>query len=73
MTYKGHIENGVVVLDEPSALPEGTSVKVEPVQALESSMERGSPRNWKGVFRNTGPVPSDADIAEMRHEAWPGT
>ena len=29
MTYKGHIKNGVVVLERPEALPEGTAVRVE--------------------------------------------
>jgi len=30
MTYSGHVENGVIVLDElPTALPEGTKVRVE--------------------------------------------
>ena len=40
MTYKGRIKNGVVVFDEPVALPEGTEVivrleekKVEPPPA----------------------------------------
>ena len=28
MTYKGHIENGVVVLDPPAKLPDGTEVDV---------------------------------------------
>jgi len=28
MTYKGHVENGVIVLDESAALPEGTRVEV---------------------------------------------
>jgi len=32
MTYKGHVKNGVVVLDEPVTLPEGTVVLVEPVE-----------------------------------------
>jgi predicted DNA-binding antitoxin AbrB/MazE fold protein len=32
MVYKGHIENGVVVLDESVSLPEGTQVQVEPVE-----------------------------------------
>jgi hypothetical protein len=31
MTYRGHIENGLVVLDEQIGLPEGTIVQVEPV------------------------------------------
>jgi hypothetical protein len=29
MTYRGHIENGSVVLDEAVVLPEGTKVRVE--------------------------------------------
>ena len=29
MTYRGHVENGVIVLDEPGVLPEGTRVVVE--------------------------------------------
>jgi len=28
MTYRGHVENGVVVLDEPTELPEGAAVRV---------------------------------------------
>jgi len=31
MTLRGHIQNGMVVLDEPIALPEGSIVKVEPI------------------------------------------
>ena len=31
MTYEGHIQNGVVVFDQPVALPEGTGVRVEPL------------------------------------------
>ena len=32
MTYKGHVQNGVVVLDEPVSLPEGAEVRVEPLE-----------------------------------------
>jgi hypothetical protein len=31
MTYRGHIQNGFIVLDETVVLPEGTQVRVEPV------------------------------------------
>lgn len=31
MTYRGHVENGVVVLDAGLMLPEGMEVRVEPV------------------------------------------
>ncbi|MBI2422315.1 MAG: hypothetical protein HYV27_05750 [Candidatus Hydrogenedentes bacterium] len=33
MTYKGHIENGRVVFDDPAALAEGTRVSIEVVSA----------------------------------------
>jgi hypothetical protein len=31
MTYRGHIENGVAVLDEPGDLPDGTPVVIQPM------------------------------------------
>jgi hypothetical protein len=30
MPLKGHVDNGVIVLDEPAALPNGTHVLVQP-------------------------------------------
>lgn len=33
MTYRGHVRNGVVVLDNGSSLADGTVVKVEPLDA----------------------------------------
>jgi len=29
MAYMGHVENGAIVLDEPVALPDGATVKIE--------------------------------------------
>jgi len=29
MSYRGHMENGVVVLDEPAAIAEGAKVRVD--------------------------------------------
>jgi hypothetical protein len=31
MTYQGHIEKGLVVLEQPVPLPDGTPVRVEPL------------------------------------------
>lgn len=31
MVYSGHVEKGVVVFDDPVALPEGLKVQVEPM------------------------------------------
>jgi len=36
MTYRGHVENGVVVLDQAVPWPDGTPVNVEPVGKEES-------------------------------------
>jgi hypothetical protein len=32
MTYRGRVRNGVVVLEDPNALPEGTEVSVRPMK-----------------------------------------
>ncbi len=34
MTYRGHIKNGVAVLDEPGDLPEGTPVVILPMETF---------------------------------------
>lgn len=39
MTYHGHISNGVVVFDDNVTLPEGTGVKVDPIETPESQAE----------------------------------
>lgn len=41
MTYKGHVENGVIVLDEPTALREGDQVQVNSVERDEIVSEHG--------------------------------
>jgi hypothetical protein len=53
VTYRGHIRNGVVVLDLGASLPEGTPVSVEPLAISASSP--GSPQavqevagTWRG-------------------------
>lgn len=33
MTYRGHIEGGKVILDDPAGLPDGTEVDVQPTRA----------------------------------------
>lgn len=47
MVFRGSVQNGVVVLDEPAGLPEGTPVKVEVVGTPpEAAQRRGG--QWKG-------------------------
>jgi hypothetical protein len=42
MTYRGHVKNGVVVLEEPVVLPEGASVQVDLVADENVAEERGA-------------------------------
>jgi len=50
MTYKGKVTNGVVVLDDPKALPEGSVVKVEPVLEGETAEERAQLEELRQTF-----------------------
>jgi len=38
MSFEGHIQNGVVVFDEPVAVPEGTAVRVEVIAPLRKTL-----------------------------------
>ncbi len=41
MSYRGHVKNGVVLLDEPADLPEGSAVEVTPVTPVGSATDAG--------------------------------
>ena len=43
VAWRGHIENGVVVLDEPLDIADGTAVTVEPVESVPRPMVVKSP------------------------------
>ena len=53
MPYRGHVENGAIVLDEPVGLPDGAIVKI--VLAGAASNADGSPAD--GVELGTGRFP----------------
>ena len=46
MTVLGHIENGVIVLDEPAELPNGVKVRVELLTSVEAA---GAPQSRPGT------------------------
>ena len=54
MTYKGHVHNGVVVLDDPTQLEEGIRVEITVVRILpeyESKTPlRGTPYKFDDPF-----------------------
>jgi hypothetical protein len=59
MTYRGHVENGIVVLDDAVALPEGASVQVDLV-----SEEAGATlyERLKSVIGKAQGLPPDAAL-----------
>lgn len=51
MTYRGHVKNGQIVLDEPAPLPEGTEVNVGVVEGGD-----GKPTIWDKLLELAGTV-----------------
>jgi hypothetical protein len=69
MTYRGHIRNGVVVLDDGVDLPDGTVVSVE---AQPAGAPVGSPQ---AVLEVAGTWRGDRDeldrlLEELRRDKW---
>ncbi len=56
MTYRGHIENGVVVFDDQVQLPEGSQVRIEPV---ESKPRMTLAEKFKDIIGVVSDLPSD--------------
>lgn len=46
MTFKGHVNNGIIVLDEPTKLPNGTHVLIQP-QEQERKDPTGIAGSWE--------------------------
>ena len=66
MTYRGHIKNGVAVLDVPATLPDGTRVRVE--------VEPGGSEFWVG--KSVEELASEQGIGSVKKLAelaidWP--
>ena len=63
MTYKGHVRNGAIVLDEPVRLPEGAPVKIElTIQLPDSSEDKGLSfgERYAEVLGKARSLPEDA-------------
>ncbi len=60
MTYRGHVKNGQITLDEPGRLPEGAEVNVELVQRLaEKHRKRHRRRDFSPIEMAGGPLSDD--------------
>lgn len=61
MTHKGHVENGVIVLDDPTELPDGMVVEVRPARI-------SAGRHHPDVERFAGVIAKDAGDEEQYFE-----
>jgi len=63
MTLLGHIENGVVVLDDAADLPEGAQVRIELIPAESPRSLHPEVQKIYGLLRHVG------DLEEARLQA----
>ena len=61
MTYRGHIKNGVAVLDEPVNLPDGTPVQVE-VERIDADFWRNQSAEELARAQGIKPCVDPADL-----------
>lgn len=65
MTFKGHVENGVIVFDEPIDLPEGMNVQIDVRPLPSSEQEESGPTlasRLSSVIGSIEGLPEDASI-----------
>jgi hypothetical protein len=67
MVYRGHIQNGVVVVDGAPDLPEGAEVRLE-VLASTEPVQQKTFGNLIGLWRNAQPPPTDEELDRILQE-----
>ncbi len=68
MTLRGHVKNGVIILDDPAQLPDGTEVRVE---AVPPSSTEPKPCRVGGQWRGKVWIAEDFDeMPEDLREAF---
>jgi hypothetical protein len=66
MTFRGHIKNGTVVVDNPLELPDGTEVSIAPIGA-----EVPLPPTWAEVLGDViGSAPGLPDDFATNHDHY---
>ncbi|GAG19190.1 unnamed protein product [marine sediment metagenome] len=65
MTYRGHVENGVVVLDEGVPLPEGVEVTVDLAEANPAEPSGHAELNAPGKDPLWGLLADDAELVDQ--------
>jgi hypothetical protein len=74
MTYKGRVQNGVILVEDGVRLPEGAEVHVELADVPESSEKNDEPPIWEkladlGRWAETQPTDLPADLA-VNHDHY---
>jgi hypothetical protein len=60
MTYRGHIKNGRILLDEPAQLPEGAPVNVELIEEdADEQRRQHRRREFEPIEMPGGPLSDD--------------
>ncbi len=62
MVLQGHVQRGVVVLDPPGSLPDGTVVRVEVVNSHAVPTQDGGLRRTGGQLAGQIQIASDFDV-----------
>jgi hypothetical protein len=73
MSYRGHIRNGVAVLDDGVKLAEGSEVVVQPVEApsfwdaptVQELAQRQRTRPWSDLSELAGDWPAEDSVDEF--------
>ncbi len=72
MTYRGHVQNGAIILDESTTLPEGMEVVVSTMADKASSgTTDAESHRWMGRYKGTADVPELEEFQSIRKEMWP--
>jgi len=65
MVYRGHVKNGVAVLDEPTVLPEGAEVRIELATPTDSIAELR-----EGLLKFAGRIKDMPPDMARRHDYY---
>lgn len=70
MTYRGHVKNGMVILDEPADLIEGACVTIEVVPSGTKREDTGPPSLAERLEAIIGKARSLPDDAAENHDHY---
>jgi hypothetical protein len=63
MTYRGHVKNGVILIDDPVCLADGTQVSVCPVEGAPAGQPAADERPDSAFWQGLGV----SELAEQQH------